>query len=132
MSTPANFKVCPRCNAALSLAATECSVCHTSFLAAEIPVSTYPRPATPAPADANRWVIAMLLAFFLGNFGVHRFYMGYPAIGVAMLGLTLLGILTSCLGIGVVLIVGVFIWAFVDFIMICCNGVRMADGRPLR
>jgi len=74
----------------------------------------------------------MLLAFFFGIFGVHRFYMGYSAIGAAMLGLTIIGVLTSCLGIGILFLIAAGIWAFIDFILICCNGVRMADGMPLR
>jgi TM2 domain-containing membrane protein YozV len=82
--------------------------------------------------DSNRWVIAMLLAFFLGHWGVHRFYMGYNTHGMVMLSLSLLGILTFCFGIGILILIGVGIWAFVEFIMICCNNLPMADGTPLR
>lgn len=63
--------------------------------------------ATPvAPrADRNK-VVAALLAFFVGVFGVHRFYLGRIGSGVVMLILT-------CTFVGV-LVTG--IWAFVDFI----------------
>ena len=132
MSTPANFKVCPKCNAALSLAATECSVCRTSFLPVVDQATHYPRIAPPVMVDSNRWVIALLLAFFLGHWGAHRFYMGHTALGATMLGLTVVGILTACVGVGFLLLVASGIWAFVDFIVICCNGMRMADGTPLR
>jgi TM2 domain-containing membrane protein YozV len=131
MSTPANFKVCPRCNAALSLAATECSVCHSTFLPVNTISDSYPR-AAEASVDSNRWIIALLLAFFLGGFGAHRFYMGHTSIGIAQLILTALGIVTLCLGIGVVFIAAAAIWALVDFIMIACNSLRMADGTALR
>ena len=63
--------------------------------------------AKPARRSADRnKIVAALLAFFLGVFGVHRFYLGRIGSGVVMLILT-------CTFVGVV-ITG--IWAFVDFI----------------
>ena len=139
MSTPANFKVCPKCNAALSLAATACSVCHTSFLPVEdrrrVPTfssSTANLTRPGEPVEGNRWVIAMILALFFGVFGVHRFYLGYTSLGAAMLGLTLVGFLTFCVGIGFVFLTAVGIWATVDLLLICFNGMRLPDGRLLR
>ncbi|HEX4695951.1 TM2 domain-containing protein [Sphingomonas sp.] len=55
--------------------------------------------------DRNK-VVAALLAFFLGVFGVHRFYLGRIGSGVVMLILT-------CTVVGVLV---TSIWAFVDFI----------------
>jgi TM2 domain-containing membrane protein YozV/ribosomal protein L40E len=134
MSTPANFKVCPKCNAALSLAATECSVCHTSFLPhASNPREFYPRPAPqPEKASQGAWTVALLLAVFLGPFGIHRFYMGYTSQGVAMLFLTIAGLTTLCMGVGAFFLLATGIWALVDMILICCNGIPLADGRRLR
>ena len=63
-------------------------------------------------------VTAALLAFFLGGFGIHNFYLGYTAKGVIQLVLTLTfyGILISG------------IWAFVEFIMIL-TGLMPRAGR---
>ena len=40
--------------------------------------------------DKNK-VVAMLLAFFLGGFGIHKFYLGCTKAGVIMLVVFLLG-----------------------------------------
>jgi TM2 domain-containing membrane protein YozV len=60
-------------------------------------------------------VTAALLAFFLGCLGVHRFYLGYTALGVIQL-----------LTLG-----GIGIWAFIDFIMILTGNLKDSEGRDL-
>lgn len=66
---------------------------------------TYSAAPPVARTDRNKYVAA-LLAFFLGVFGVHRFYLGRVGSGVVMLVLT-------CTLVGAI-VSG--IWAFVDFI----------------
>ena len=63
------------------------------------------RRAAAPRADRNK-IVAALLAFFLGVFGVHRFYLGRIGSAVVMLilTLTLIGVFVSA------------VWAFVDFI----------------
>ncbi|MCR9246764.1 MAG: NINE protein [bacterium] len=65
---------------------------------------------------------AFLLAFFLGPFGIHRFYVGKTGSGIAMLVLTvtLVGAIISG------------IWSFVDWIVIACGGFRDGEGRLIR
>jgi len=46
-------------------------------------------------------LVAGLLGIFLGAFGVHKFILGYQKEGFILLGGTLLGIVTSCIVIGV-------------------------------
>lgn len=55
--------------------------------------------------------IYLLLAWFLGVFGVHRFYAGKPGSGITMFVLT-------CTVFGL-FITG--IWALIDFIIGVCN-----------
>jgi TM2 domain len=70
----------------------------------------------PANVSDKEWLPAVLLCFFLGVFGVHRFYTGHTVIGVAQL-----------LTLG-----GCGIWALIDFILILVGSYKDAQGRPLR
>lgn len=73
--------------------------------------------------ESDRLVLpAFLLAFFLGVFGVHRFYCGKTGSGIVMLLLT-------------ISVVGLFvsgIWATIDWIVIACGGFRDDEGKLLR
>lgn len=101
---------CHKCGAPVEDSATFCPKCGTSLQA---------QPASPldskVPSD-GRWLIALLLCFFLGCLGIHRFYVGKTGSGIAML--------LTCGGCG--------IWALVDFIMILVNSFTDKDGRPLK
>lgn len=80
------------------------------------------------------WVVAAVLAFFLGALGVHNFYLGYTKRGVTQLGLTLFGYITSFLLIGIPIIFGVAVWAFIEFILILVRSGRYrhdANGMQL-
>ncbi|MCD4548872.1 MULTISPECIES: TM2 domain-containing protein [unclassified Schaalia] len=69
-------------------------------------------------------IAAALLAFFLGTFGIHNFYLGYTGKGIAQLLITVL-----TLGLGAV-ITG--IWAFVEFILILLrSGSYAHDARGI-
>ena len=55
------------------------------------------------PLDGDKeWLVTLLLCFFLGYLGVHRFYTGHTGIGIAQI-----------LTFG-----GCGIWWFIDFILI--------------
>ncbi len=90
-------------------------------------------------------ILAAVLAFFLGGFGIHSFYMGQTKKGLIQLGLSILGIVLLVAGmasfvsgagvtipvtaiIGYVLLLGVNIWAFVDFIRILTGGLEPEEG----
>ncbi len=62
------------------------------------------------------FVPTLLLCFFLGTFGVHRFYVGKVGTGVLML-----------LTFG-----GLGIWALIDFIMIAVGSFTDKEGRPIK
>lgn len=76
--------------------------------------------AMPAlPATARNKIVAALLAFFLGIFGVHRFYLGRIGSGIVMLVLT-------CTVVGT-LVTGP--WALIDFIRYLAMGEREFAAR---
>jgi hypothetical protein len=68
------------------------------------------------PQDSNRWLITLLLCWFLGPFGVHRFYTGHIGIGVVQL------LTFGMCGI----------WSFIDLIIILIGNFKDADGNPIK
>jgi TM2 domain-containing membrane protein YozV len=66
--------------------------------------------------DQNRWVISLVLCWFLGVFGIHRFYTGHTGIGIAQL-----------LTLG-----GCGIWALIDFIIIVTGNFKDAQGNVIK
>ncbi|MCA8963339.1 MAG: NINE protein [Planctomycetes bacterium] len=84
-----------------------------------------PPPLAPMrPADESERLVlpAFLLAFFLGVFGVHRFYVGKTGSGLVMLLLTI-----TAVGL---LVTG--IWYLIDTIVIACGGFTDGEGKRLR
>lgn len=62
--------------------------------------------------------IALILAIFLGEFGVDRFYTGDKEMGVAKLVLFVVSFVTLFILIGIFLFIGLYIWKFVDCFLI--------------
>lgn len=99
------------------------------------PQQQYPQPAyQPIPqgvSDKSKAAVA-LFAFFLGTFGIHRFYVGKVGSGLAMLLMTVFGIFTAFIIVGFFLIAASSIWALVDFIMALCGAFTDQYGRYVK
>jgi len=97
-------------------------------------VANYQPGYAPVGYAPKSKIAAALLAFFLGAFGAHNFYLGYKSKAFWQLGLTIAGIITSVVLIGVFIILAVELWAFIEFIMILAGAEsfkRDANGVPL-
>ena len=88
----------------------------------------YGQPAYGQPFAAGapkQWIVAVILAFFLGTLGVHNFYLGYTTKGIIQLVLT-------------ITVIGIFVsgpWALIDFIMLIMRSgsyATDAQGQPLQ
>ncbi|MEZ5210089.1 MULTISPECIES: TM2 domain-containing protein [unclassified Gordonia (in: high G+C Gram-positive bacteria)] len=92
-----------------------------------------------AMSDKSK-MTAGLLQFFLGGFGAGRFYLGYNGFGAAQLCLTLGGWFFLFIGmflfvpliIAFPMLIGVWVWAFVDAIMMFTGNVTDVQGRKLQ
>lgn len=100
------MKYCSQCGTQLVDEAVVCPKCGCAVATA--------RAVDPYASPKSR-LVALLLCFFLGGLGIHRFYVGKIGTGIVWL-LTL-----GCLGIG----------ALVDFIMIACGSFKDSDGQPV-
>ena len=65
--------------------------------------------------EGKDWLTTLVLCFFVGVIGAHRFYTGSTGIGVAQL-----------LTLG-----GCGIWSLVDFITILTGSYKDGNGQPL-
>jgi len=75
-----------------------------------------PNGALAANTSQKTMVAAALLCFFLGAFGIHRFYVGKVGTGILMI-----------LTLG-----GLGIWTLIDFVMIIVGSFKDKDGLPLK
>lgn len=98
-----NEKYCTECGSLINIKAEICPKCGVRQL------------PPPGLIKDNRWLTCLLLCWSVGVFGVHRFYTGHTAIGIAQL-----------LTLG-----GCGIWMLVDFIIIIMGNFKDADGNVI-
>ena len=96
---------CPNCGAEINDSAVVCQFCGK-----EVAKTVYAQPSTKSNKD---WLTTLILCWFLGVFGVHRFYVGKTGSGVAQL------ITGGVCGI----------WTLVDLIQILLGKFEDAEGK---
>lgn len=74
-----------------------------------------PPPTAAASPEGKDWLVTLLLAIFVGQFGVDRFYTGHTMLGVIKL--------VTCGGLGV--------WWLIDIILIAVGSYKDSVGNPL-
>ncbi|GAA2401669.1 hypothetical protein Cme02nite_58160 [Catellatospora methionotrophica] len=70
---------------------------------------------TTTATGSKSWLVTLLLCFFLGALGVHRFYVGKIGTGILML----------------VTFGGLGLWVLIDFIMILIGKFSDKQGQAL-
>lgn len=87
----------------------------------------------PIPPAAKSKIVAALLGFFVGCFGVHNFYLGYTKKATIQCVAGVIGMLTTCIYIGTLVLFGIQVWAIVESVMILVGKIdRDANGIPLK
>ncbi len=76
---------------------------------------SYDLPQYPGQKPAQSKIGMILICFFVGSLGIHRYLMGYRNWWLQLITLG-----------------GCGIWSLVDFIRIIVGDMVMADGRPLK
>ena len=104
-----NEKYCAECGSLINIRAEICPKCGVRQFGPVTQISN------EINEQRNKWVTCLLLCWFLGVLGAHRFYTKHTSIGVMQI-----------LTLG-----GCGIWALVDFIKIVTGSMKMADGREL-
>jgi hypothetical protein len=105
-----NEKYCIECGVLINIKAEICPKCGVRQQLIATPLSA------EIVEQRNKWITCLLLCWFLGVLGIHRFYTGHTALGV-------LQVLT--LG-------GCGIWALIDFIIIVSGNFKDAQGNPIK
>jgi TM2 domain-containing membrane protein YozV len=65
----------------------------------------------------SKKIPAGICGILLGQFGVHKFIMGFPRAGLVMLGVTIVGYALACIHVGVWLIAAMHIIGFIEGII---------------
>lgn len=133
---------CIKCGAQLSEGVAFCSWCGAQVAPAVGQVT--------ADVSPKSRLAVSLLALFVGEFGVHRFYAGKIVTAVVMLAVTLLAyvmVISSVIGessavnddpwwigiaVGILLGSAVGIWSIVDTIIALMGGFRDSQGKPIK
>ena len=101
------MKYCPNCGAQIDDNAVVCVKCGVA------------QPSTATQTVASelnfKWLIVMLLCFFFGCLGIHRFYVGKTGSGIVQL-------LTAG---------GCGIWVLIDLIMILVGNFEDSEGNKI-
>jgi TM2 domain-containing membrane protein YozV len=105
-----NEKYCTECGEIINIKAEICPKCGVRQLVQSTQISV------EITEQRNKWITCLLLCWFLGIFGVHRFYTGHTALGVVQL-----------LTLG-----GCGIWTLIDFIVIVSGNFKDAEGNPIK
>ena len=129
----ADEKFCSSCGAIIKIAAEICPKCGVRQKG--IAGSGDPNASTKSRTTT------LLLCFFLGSFGAHRFYVGRPGLGISIIIVLLLGMIVSVVAgvagaeegliLSGTLFVALGVWIFIDFIFILMGKLKDKDMKKV-
>jgi len=132
-------EICPECGAKPMNGASFCSNCGAATTElTEMCVKCGARvggvaaKAIAGDISPKSRLAVTLLAFFLGEFGAHRFYLGKIGTAIVMLILGILGWATIWIFVGWIFLIPVGIWALIDFIFAVSGHMRDTEGRLIQ
>ncbi len=105
------MKYCSRCGVGLG---NEDRFCYKCGYDCASPF--YRNPPQDSRCSSRSGLVALLLCFFLGALGIHRFYLGRTGTGVIML-----------LTLG-----GLGIWVIIDIILLVTDGLYDDEGKVVK
>jgi len=73
-----------------------------------------------------------LLALFLGELGIHRFYAGKIGTGIVMLIMTIIGYASVWLVFGFIPLAVVWLWNLIDLIMAVAGIFKDKQGKVIK
>ncbi len=105
-----NEKYCQECAAIINAKAEICPSCGVRQAGMVSSIGA------TSGQNNDRWLTCLLLCWFAGPFGVHRFYTGHIVIGLIQL--------VTAGGCG--------IWTLIDLIMIITGNFKDSDGNLIK
>ena len=99
---------CSNCGAEINDKAVVCIKCGCAV--------SQPQTEVAINRSTKDWLVTLLLCFFVGCFGIHRFYVGKTGTGIIQL--------ITCGGCGV--------WTLIDFIVICMGNFTDSEGKTIK
>lgn len=126
--------ICVKCGAKRGVGTKYCHKCGKELMGTEVACLQCGESTCPDEMKRSK-IVAGLLGIFLGQFGIHNFYLGKTNLGVIQLSVGLGSlILAPCtFGITAFAWFGIAIWGFVEGIMILTGHIdKDGDGNPLK
>jgi hypothetical protein len=108
LNTIENYKYCTECGKQVSTKASACPNCGAP--------QRNPERKDGHQNSENKFLPTLLLCWFVGALGIHRFYTGHTTIGIIQL-------LTAG---------GCGIWTLIDLILIISGNYKDSDGATLK
>ncbi len=121
VKNPKGNRFCQSCGAEAGPQAEVCVKCGVRLVK-----------SAAADASTRSRLATTLLVLFLGQLGVHRFYIGKTGTGIIMLILAVIGWSTIWLiGLGLFFLVPLWIWCLIDLIFAVTGTMTDSNGKRI-